>query len=147
YSKIIRNNPDYHKGDKTVFIEFARGSEHGGFKSAYNYLSDQILKQAVTLYINVTWEESLRKNRRRFNPDKPDSVLEHGLEDIKMEKLYKASDWEEFSGSNSDFLKVKEYKIPYGIFENMPEKTDKPEVMGALMEEVLDKLWKIYLGK
>jgi len=142
YSKIIRDNPDYHKGNKTVFIEFARGSEHGGFKSAYNYLSDQILEQAVTLYINVTWDESLRKNRRRFNPDKPDSVLEHGLEDIKMEKLYKESDWEEFSSSDPNYLKVKEYKIPYGIFENMPEKTDKPEVLGSYLEKICKKLWE-----
>jgi len=34
-----------------------------------------------TIYIDVTWEESLRKNRLRFNPQRPDSVLEHSLPD------------------------------------------------------------------
>ena len=129
-----------------MILEFSRGSEHGGFKTAYDYLSDEILKQAATLYISVTWEESLRKNRRRFNPDKPDSILEHGLEDLKLEKLYKESDWDEFA-SDPKFLPVRDIKVPYGVFENMPEKTDKPDVLGAHLEEVLDALWKTYSSK
>ncbi len=146
YKKKITADPDYHD-NKTAIIEFSRGSEHGGFRAAYDHLSDRILKDGAALYINVTWEESLRKNRRRFNPDKPDSILEHGLEDIKLEKLYKGSDWEDFSSANPRFLKVKDYNVPYGIFENMPEKTDKPELLGAHLEEVLNALWKNYREK
>jgi hypothetical protein len=146
YKKFLRDNPDYYKNQGTVILEFSRGSEHGGFKTAYDYLSDEILKQAATLYISVTWEESLRKNRRRFNPDKPDSILEHGLEDLKLEKLYKESDWDEFA-SDPDYLTVRDVKVPYGVFENMPEKTDKPDVLGAHLEEVLAGLWKTYGSK
>ena len=146
YAKFLRYAPDFYKNEGTVILEFSRGSEHGGFKTAYDYLSDEILKQAATLYISVTWEESLRKNRRRFNPDKPDSILEHGLEDLKLEKLYKESDWDEFA-SDPKFLPVRDIKVPYGVFENMPEKTDKPDVLGAHLEEVLDALWKTYSSK
>ena len=146
YNKFLRDKPDFYKNQGTVILEFSRGSEHGGFKTAYEYLSDEILKQAATLYISVTWEESLRKNRRRFNPDKPDSILEHGLEDLKLEKLYKDSDWDEFA-SDPKFLNVRDVKVPYGVFENMPEKTDKPEVLGAHLEEVLAGLWKTYRSK
>lgn len=143
YTKLLRDDPDFYKNNKTAILEFSRGSEHGGFKTAYDYLSNEILQKAVTLYIKVDFEESMRKNRRRYNPDKPDSILEHALEDLKMEMLYKGSDWEEFA-SEPEYLKVKEFKVPYGVFDNMPEKTDKPEVLGAHLEEVLTGLWQVY---
>jgi hypothetical protein len=140
YDKLLRDQPAYHEG-KTLFIEFSRGSEHGGFKTAYDFLSPAILEKAVTLYVRVDWPESLRKNRRRYNPNRPDSWLQHALEDKKMEKLYKESDWEEFA-ADPRFLHVGGRKVPYAVFENMPEKTDKPEVLGAHLEEVLKKLWR-----
>ncbi|MCP4216920.1 MAG: hypothetical protein GY765_19880 [bacterium] len=143
YEKLVRDTPGFNDGSKTVILEFSRGTEHGGFKTAYDYISNEILKDAVSLYINVDFEESMRKNRRRYNPDKPDSILEHALEDIKLEMLYKGSDWAEFS-ADPDFLKVKDFKVPYGVFENMPEKTDKPDVLGAHLEEVLNKVWKVH---
>ena len=142
YAKLLRDQPAYHDR-KTLFIEFARGSEHGGFKTAYDFLSPAILEKAVTLYIRVDWPESLRKNRRRYNPDRPDSILQHALEDKKIEMLYKESDWEEFA-ADPRYLRVGSCRVPYGIFENMPEKTDKPEVLGAHLEEVLSRLWSIW---
>ncbi|NOZ14175.1 MAG: hypothetical protein GXO69_11130 [Acidobacteria bacterium] len=141
YEKKLRDNPDYHK-DKTLLIEFSRGSQHGGFREAYNYLSDEVLSKAVTLYISVTWEESLRKNRRRYNPDRPDSWLEHALEDKKLEMMYKESDWEDFSAADPDFLLVKGYKVPYAVFDNMPEKTDDPEKIRPHLEAVMARLWE-----
>ena len=142
YAKLRRGQSAFHEG-KTLFIEFSRGSEHGGFKTAYDFLSPAILEKAVTLYIRVDWPESLRKNRRRYNPDRPDSILQHALEDKKMEKLYKESDWEEFA-SDPRYLRVGSRNVPYAVFENMPEKTDKPEVLGTHLEEVLNKLWSIW---
>lgn len=143
YDKILRDNADYHAG-KTLLVEFARGTEHGGFKDAYSYLSDIMLSRAATLYISVTWEESLRKNRRRYNPDKPDSILEHALEDKKLEMLYKESDWCTFTSPDPDFLHVGDHKVPYGVFDNMPEKTDDPEKIRPHLQEVLGKLWERY---
>jgi len=142
YEKKLRDDPAYHS-KKTLLIEFSRGSEHGGFKTAYDYLSAAILAKAATLYINCSWNESLRKNHRRFNPDKPDSVLEHGLEDKKLEMLYKESDWEEFSAASPDFLEVRGHKVPYAVFRNEPEITDKPGELGAHLEEVLGRLWSL----
>ena len=146
YDKKLKADSKYHDG-KTAIIEFSRGSEHGGFKAAYNHLSDEILKRSVTLYINVNWEESLRKNRRRYNPNKPDSILEHGLEDLKLEKLYKESDWQEFTSAHDDYINVGNHKIPYGIFENMPEKTDDPKKIEPHLKEVLDRVWNLYSGR
>jgi len=145
YAKLLRDDPGLPRR-RTVFIEFSRGSEHGGFRTAYEHLADEILARAVTLYIHVTWEESLRKNRRRYNPDRPDSILQHALEDKKMEMLYRDSDWAEFSAGNPRFLHIGNRRIPYAVFDNMPEKTDKPEVLGPHLEEACNRLWKIKTG-
>ncbi len=142
YSKRLRDEPNYH-GKTTAIIEFARGSEHGGWAEAYPYLSDEVLKNASTLYINVPWEESLRKNKQRARPDQEDSILHHSLEDEKMEMIYKESDWEEFSSKDPNHLLVRGQKVPYVVFENVPDKTtDQPPELGPYLQEVLGKLWK-----
>jgi hypothetical protein len=146
YAKRLRNNPDYHK-TTTALFEFARGSQHGGWKEAYPHLSDDVLSRAATIYIRVSAEESLRKNRRRRNPNKPDSILEHSLEDLKMEYLYKGSDWDEFSSREKDHLAVRDHRVPFAIFENEPEKTLRPELLGPHLEEVCDRLWKLYRAR
>jgi hypothetical protein len=127
--------------NRTTLIEFSRGTEHGGYESAFPHLSEEILEKACVLYIDVPYEESLRKNRRRFNPNRPDSILEHGLPDNKLERLYKEVDWERFKGNDPEFLHFSGRRIPYAVFDNMPEKTDKPDVLGAHLEDVLKKLW------
>jgi hypothetical protein len=143
YSKRLRDNPAYHDRMTAIF-EFARGSQHGGFAEAYPYLSDDVLSRASTIYIKVSWPESLRKNRRRRNPDKPDSILEHSLEDKKIEYLYKESDWEEFSSADPHRLLVRGKQVPYAVFENEPEKTLDPAKLGPHLEDVCARLWKTH---
>jgi hypothetical protein len=69
----------------TVMMEFARGSENG-FANAFQHLSDDVLSRAVILYIDVSFEESFCKNRRRYRPEQADSILYHSLDDAKMER-------------------------------------------------------------
>jgi hypothetical protein len=139
YQKKMRDKD--RAGERTFLIEFSRGTEHGGYESAFCHLSPEILDKACVLYIDVPYEESLRKNRRRFNPERPDSILEHGLPDHKLERLYKEVDWETFKGSDPGFLLRSGRRIPYAVFDNMPEKTDRPEVLAAHLEDVLNALW------
>jgi hypothetical protein len=77
YQKRLRDIPEYHK-DTTTIIEFSRGSQHGGYRQAFQHLPDILLGRAVTLYVKVPFEESLRKNRRRFNPDRPPPAFSPG---------------------------------------------------------------------
>ena len=92
-----QRDPLYHQTHTTI-VEFSRGSEHGGYAKAFEHLSDETLAQAAILYVRVSFSESLRKNRRRFNPELPDSILEHSLPDAKLERLYKEDDWKELTG-------------------------------------------------
>jgi hypothetical protein len=144
YSKKLRDQPNYHD-TKTTIMEFARGSQHGGFRRAFHHISKEVAERLAILYINVSWEESLRKNRARFNPDRPDSILEHGLSDEKMELLYRESDWEEVSGENQSYITIQGVKVPYAIFENEDDvTTGRGEALGQRLEDTLNLLWERY---
>lgn len=147
YRKMLRDQPSYHQ-NKTTIIEFARGSQHGGFKRAFDHLSQEVVEQMAVLYLNVSWEESLRKNQARFNPDRPDSILEHGLPDEKMAVLYRESDWAEISAPDAEFLTIQGTQVPYAVFENEDDVTTaRGAALGQRLEETLSLLWQRYQQK
>lgn len=142
YKKKLRD----FKGD-TLILEFSRGTEHGGFQPAFDHLSDQTLQNLAILYIDVPWEESLRKNKQRFNPDRPDSILEHGLPDDKLEKLYRYTDWFDLTQNNPEKLEIKGVEVPYGVFNNRDDVTTaQGQQLGQRLETVLNTLWTRYLA-
>jgi len=144
YDKRLRDTPNYHD-ELTTIIEFARGREHGGFAAAFEHLSPKVVERAAILYINVSFEESLRKNRQRFNPNRPDSILEHGLPDKKLERLYRHSDWEQISAADPEFISIQGRRVPYAVFENEDDvTTGRGEALGNRLEEVLGRLWALY---
>jgi predicted ATPase len=131
----------------TVMMEFARGGENG-FANAFQHLSDDVLSRATILYIDVSFEESLRKNRRRYRPEQADSILYHSLEDAKMERYYKDNDWERLSGGHDKgFIAVKGHQVPFAVFHNEPEKTLDPELLGAALRDVTGRLVKLFTHK
>lgn len=132
-------------GGATAVIEFARGGQHGGFSEAFSHFSEKLLRRAAVLYIDVSFEESLRKNRNRFNPDKPYSILEHALPDDKLERLYGESDWSELSSADPDYLHLKGTRVPYKIFKNMDDVTTKGgEALADRLRRCLGELWEKY---
>ena len=144
YQKKLRDLPQESEASTTI-IEFSRGSEHGGYHAALSHLSPQILDKSAVLYIDVSWEESLRKNRKRFNPQKPDSILEHSLEDVKLERLYKETDWGEVSQSDPHYLPIEGRHVPYVVFDNADDvTTQRGEALGLRLEQDLKQLWTLY---
>ena len=134
YDKRLRD--DTYHSRATAVIEFSRGTEHGGYASAFAHLSERILERALIVYIDVTFEESLRKNRKRFNPSRPDSILEHGLPDEKLERLYHDVDWEQVSAASPTHIEIKGHRVPYVVFNNMPSKTDDTALLGPVLDDV-----------
>lgn len=142
YDKFERDHQE-ETNEYTTLIEFSRGSEHGGYAGAFQHLSQAIIEKASILYIDVSWEESLRKNRGRFNPVRPDSILEHSLPDEKLERLYKESDWEEVSRLDPNYIMIKDVRVPYVIFDNSDDITSFPgNELGTRLENCLSKLWE-----
>jgi hypothetical protein len=147
YNKRLHENPRYHDGMTSV-VEFSRGSEHGGFGRAFTQLSDLFLNRSAVLYIDVSFDESLRKNRKRFNPDRPYSILEHGLPDDKLRVLYGENDWEDLSGGDDAYLQVGANRIPYAVLENEDDVTTiGGEALGRRLEPAMHLLWKRYTDR
>lgn len=141
YRKKLAGQPQYHDG-MTLIVEFSRGGENG-FGEAFWYLHEEIVKRACIVYINVSYEESLRKNRRRARAGMEDSILYHSLPDKKMEFYYKVNDWEKLTAHSPTHIDIRGVKVPYTVFENEPEKTDNPAKLGAELERVTAKLWGV----
>jgi len=140
YEKRLRD-PGHHDRHTTL-VEFSRGTEHGGYRTAYSHLSDDVLRAAGIVYIDVSFEESLRKNRRRFNPARPDSILEHGLPDEKLRKLYTEVDWEKVSAGDAHFVTIRDIAVPYAVLRNEPELTDSFEKWAPAFQRLTDTLWQ-----
>jgi len=145
YHKRLRENAAYH-ACATALIEFSRGGEHGGYVEAFSHLADDLLQRAGVVYVRVSFEESLRKNRRRFNPDRPDSILEHALPDEKLERLYRDDDWGAFSsGKDAGFLTLQSVRVPFVVFGN--EGNLENIVDGDKLADVFDRLWALYTSR
>ena len=123
---------------KTIVIECARGGPDGselplpegyGYQYSLTLLSDQVLKDAVILYIWVTPEESRRKNSERANPDDPGSNLFHGVPLAVMLNEYGCDDMtyllEHTEVPRTITIKKESgtWNIPIGIFDNRVDKT------------------------
>lgn len=143
YAKFIRDHHN-HK-DYTVIIEFSRGKEHGGYQEAFTQIPETLANKAAILYVNVSWEESLRKNRKRFNPDKPDSILEHSLPDEKLTRMYRETDWEELVRPNIKHVEINSVMVPFAIMDNEDDVTSgNIRVLSSRLRSSLERLWSIY---
>ncbi len=140
YRKKILRDPAYHDG-RTVIIEFARGGP-GAIAHALGCLHEEILRRAALVYIRVSYEESVRKNRRRARKGEEHSILYHSLPDEKMEHYYRTNDWEEIAARDPAYVRVKDFSVPYAVFENEPEKTHDPKLIAAELARVTGTLWK-----
>jgi len=144
YKKKLGDNPDFHR-NHTAILEFARGTEHGGFTRAFQHISLEMAQRMAILYIKVSWEESLRKNRARFNPDRPHTILEHALSDEKLEELYRYLDWEELAAPDPAFINIQGIPVPYVVFENEDDVTSaRGEALTNRLENSLGMLWERY---
>jgi hypothetical protein len=140
YDKMARADPELH-ARTTVLLEFSRGAEHGGYARAFAQLSESVLERLAVVYVRVSFQESLRKNRRRFNPDQPYSVLEHSLPDEKLERLYREDDWPALSEADPAFLPIQGRRVPYAVFENEDDLTTAGgEALGERLAQVLGSL-------
>ncbi len=147
YRKSRRDTSD-EDPSLTTIVEFSRGREHGGYRSAFAHLPPEMLGRMAVLYIDVSCEESRRKNRKRFNPERPDSILQHSLPDARLERLYKEVDWPEVTGGDPQYLLIQGLRVPYVVFDNSEDLTTaQGEALGRQLELDLQKLWLLYTSR
>jgi hypothetical protein len=123
----------------TVVIEFARGGPEGsvppiappfGYEYALGLLSPQILCRAAILYVQVTPEESRRRNDDRGQPGRQGdaSILYHGVPDAVMRGDYGMDDllWLVSQGDGDEIVVERDghtYRLPTAVFDNRVDQT------------------------
>jgi hypothetical protein len=147
YQKRLRDDPTYHE-HTTTLLEFARGSEHGGYEEALPHLGDDLLRRAAIVYVCVSLEEALRRNRARYNAERPDGTMEHALPDELMMRHYCDDDWGSCSAGDPGFLTVGAVRVPYVVFDNERRvETGAPRQLAARLEAALSQLWDLHCAR
>ncbi len=99
----------------------------------------------MILYVAVSYEESLRKNRARYNPARPESILEHGVPDEKLEFLYREDDWQSLTHDDPTTVYINSIDVPYVVFENEDDVTSgQIEQLDQRLTIRLGNLFRLY---
>jgi len=116
-------NPAFYGGG-TLLIEFARG-ESDGFRESLERFDPDILRRGSILYINVSFEESYRRNSARYKKGQEESTLFHKVPDRDMFGFFRHNDWDELSGGRPDGrLDLAGVSVPFVSMPNEPESSD-----------------------
>jgi len=126
---------------ETIIIEFSRGTKVGGYKEALSYLSPDILKKAVIIYVDVSFNESMRRNQFRAVKGMEHSILHHSVPTDKMEYYYKTDDWKQITQDKSfGIIDVKGNKIPFAVLSNEHNVTGSSETLYPALKNAFDEL-------
>jgi hypothetical protein len=157
--------------NKTIIIECARGGKQGsempltgstGYQYYFKNLAPDLLSNAAVLYVQVTPEESRRKNAARFDPNDPDSSLFHSTPEKVMLNDYGCDDMQYLLEHTEvkDTVTVKNYgrtwHVPAGVIDNRSDMTSflradakewKKEDINTItnaLKATVDTMWKNY---
>ncbi len=123
---------------RTIVLEFARGGAQGaalpldpplGYAHALSQLSGAILQNAAILYVWVTPEESRRRNDARSDPNRPGSILFHGVPIDGMWGDYGCDDiaWLMEASGKPNTVRVdahdRSFSLPIARFDNRVDLT------------------------
>ncbi len=112
----------------TLLIEFARGVGDG-FRESLERFRPDILSRGAILYIDVSFEESCRRNSARYKPGQEESILFHKVPDRDMLGFFRDNDWADITaGAPDGWLTLAGVRVPFVSMNNEPESTD-PRVL------------------
>jgi hypothetical protein len=142
FNETIRSrylsNPSFYDGG-TLLIEFARGTDDGFFDSLERF-DTAILARAAILYINVSFEESYRRNHARYRQGQEESILFHKVPDRDMYGFFRDNDWSRITkGAPDGRLALRGLSVPFVSMLNEPESQD-PAVLGPRYAAALGRL-------
>lgn len=135
-------NPRFYD-DGTLLIEFARGRDDG-FRESLDRFQPETLERAAILYIDVSFEESFRRNNARYKKGREESILFHKVPDRDMLGFFRDNDWSSITGGAPDGrLEVAGVEVPFVSMPNEPESTD-PLVLRDRYALALGRLLDLY---
>jgi hypothetical protein len=135
------DRPDMGK-ETTLLVEFSRGGKNG-FGKALGMLDRKVLAPAAIFHIQVSREESWRRNVARYQEKQKHSILAHMVPKETYDYFYDTNDWAELTGGRPDgWLTVNGLEVPFVTMNNEPESTD-PAVLEGRYSDALGRLWAL----
>lgn len=129
----------------TLLVEFSRGGP-SPYAGALARLRPEIFERAAILYVEVSGEESRRRNESRYQEQLKSSILAHKTPDRIMELYYQNDDWPELTGGRRDgSLALQGVRVPFVTMGNEPESTD-PAILAPRYRSALERLWELVGG-
>lgn len=127
----------------TLLIEFSRGGQNA-FDKALRMLDRTVLEPAAILYINVSREESWRRNVARYQEKLKHSILAHMVPRETYDYFYDVNDWSDITGGRpSGRIDLNGVQVPFVTMNNEPESTD-PAVLEERYATALGELWSLW---
>lgn len=144
FNKVITekylSRPEFYR-EGTLLIEFARG-RGDGFKNSLDQFKRDILERAAILYIDVSFQESFRRNNARYNAALKSSILCHKVPDKDMYEYFIENDWKDITDGRPDGnLVVNGVAVPFVSMNNEPELPPGPEI-AERYKKALDRLFE-----
>jgi hypothetical protein len=147
YEKRLRDDPTCHD-HTTLIVEFSRGRECNGYAEALPHLADDTLQRGAVLYVQVSFEESLRRNRGRFRPERPDDRLGHPVPEEALARQYRDDDWPKCCAGDPDYLNVRGIRVPYAVLDNEENvSAGQNEELAGRLETVFRRLWELQCSR
>ena len=111
--------------DSTLLIEFSRGGPNG-FGRALGMLDRAVLEPAAILYIDVSREESWRRNVARYQEKLRHSILAHMVPRETYDYFYDLNDWDDahVGPRPPAAWTINGVRVPFVSMSNEPESTD-----------------------
>jgi hypothetical protein len=136
-------DPRFHDEGGTLLIEFARGCGDG-FRESLERFDPRTLRRAAILYIDVSFEESFRRNDARYRKGQEESILFHKVPDRDMLGFFRDNDWAGMTGGAPDGrLDLAGVRVPFVSMPNEPESTDAA-VLRDRYARALGRLFELY---
>ncbi len=108
------------RSGETVIVEFARGGATG-YRDALALLPPDLLRNAGILYLDVTFDESWRRNLARYDRARRDGILTHSVPRAEMERTYARDDWRDLAAAEEGYIEARGVRVPYITVPNVPE--------------------------
>jgi len=106
-------------------------------------LAPEVLAPAAIFHINVSREESWRRNMARYQEKLKHSILAHMVPRETYDYFYDVNDWAALTGgAPSGWLAFNGVRVPFVTMNNEPESTD-PAVLEARYAAALGTLWAL----
>ncbi|MGQ9700165.1 MAG: hypothetical protein ACUVQS_03785 [Candidatus Bipolaricaulaceae bacterium] len=105
---------------ETVVVEFSRGGANG-YRQALSRVRPPILRTGAIFYLRVSYEESLRRNRARYDRAHRGDILTHSVPEAEIAHTYRVDDWAELALEEAGYVEIQGVRVPYVTVENEPE--------------------------